>query len=113
VDWLDLPTILWQLLGLVLSTILGRQGLLITYKERRMALDAGLDWPWESVRSIAFAPYSIGIALAGLVIIFAFSWWIFLIGFIAGVPAGYLLRRVWKIDDTPPGEEPDETYHGD
>ena len=110
---MDTSFLLWELVGLTLSLVLGRQLLAIAYKERRLALDSGLDWPYETARTPVLGLYGIAFAGAGIIVFFLFGWEVLLIGLIAGVPLGYLLRGVWKIDDKLPDDEPNATYAGD
>jgi hypothetical protein len=102
----------WNSAGIVLSVLIGRQFVAITLRQRQMSPDAGLHWPWEWANSIFFQLWGLGLGILLVPLLLLFGAEIVITGVLVGLPVGFLLRNIWKINTSPPGAV-EEGYTGD
>ena len=95
--------------------MIGRQLVVIGLKQRKFSLDHGLNWPWEWADSRIFHYWAGGLGVVLFFVIVIFSFETTMLGFLAGIPVGYLTRNVWRIDRSMPkvGLSEEEGYSGD
>ena len=110
---MDLVTLIWQLSGGLLGVLIGRQATVITLKQRRLSIDAGLDWPWEWASSFILSLWALSLGFVLALVALAFSFEAAFLGFIAGIPIGFLFRKIWRINETVAELKPEKEYQGD
>ena len=86
--------------GTVVSMIIGASLILVLLKQRKAAIEEGLDWAttWGWV-----LPYRLPMAALGLLwalVALAFHEWAIL-GLVLGFPVGFLVIKILRIDITP------------
>lgn len=106
--------------GTVVGMIIGALLMLVLLKQRKAAIEEGLDW---STTWGWLLPYKLPMAALGLfwaLLALSFQQWAIL-GLALGLPIGYLVIKILKIDITPTVDErkhqpqfvPPEGYDGD
>ncbi len=105
--------ILWQLVGGLIGLWSGRELVVLAMKERN-----GLDPDAMSYREYREERLPYMIFFGGLILLIIFSAFVFgpiapILGLMAGIPIGYLLKGIWKINDKPLGDDEDDRYSGD